>query len=134
MTTIQSKILESEIKFQYSGSSGPGGQNVNRVYTKVELRFDVNNSKSFSDEEKEILNKKLTNKISKEGILRIVCSESISMLKNKDLCLKKLYETIEKALKKQKKRLKTNIPKRISEMRLKKKKEKTEKKERRKKF
>lgn len=134
MTTIQSKILESEIKFQYSGSSGPGGQNVNRVYTKVELRFDVNNSKSFSDEEKEILNKKLTNKISKEGILRIVCSESRSMLKNKDLCLKKFYETIDLALKKPKKRLKTSIPKRISEMRLKKKKENTEKKERRKKF
>ena len=99
--------FESEFKFQASRSGGKGGQNVNKVSTKIELNFDVINSKLLSDEEKNILIEKLKNKIDKSGILKIVSQNERSQFLNKLDAIKKFYMLIGKAFKKEKPRHKT---------------------------
>lgn len=89
--------LTSEIVFQTSRSGGPGGQNVNKVSTKVELYFDINASSSLNDWQKLRLFEKLANKISQEGVLRLVCQTERSQLKNKELVIQKFYQLLEKA-------------------------------------
>jgi ribosome-associated protein len=100
--------FESELIFQASRSGGKGGQNVNKVSTKIELSFDINNSMLLNDDEKNILLVKLKNKIDKNGVLRIVSQKERSQLLNKLDSVKKFYLMMEKTLKKEKKRRKTN--------------------------
>ena len=92
-------IPEDEIEYQFSRSSGKGGQNVNKVETKVEIRFNIIRSKAFSDEEKEKIKKSLTNRINKEGDLIVVSEEERSQLDNRRIALEKLNEMIKEALK-----------------------------------
>jgi ribosome-associated protein len=96
-------------------SSGPGGQNVNKVATKVELAFPVNDSALLSDEEKQIISTKLDAKINEEGYLKISDSSSRSQSTNRESVLEKFYDTIEKALIKPKKRKATKVPKAVKE-------------------
>jgi ribosome-associated protein len=79
-------------------SSGAGGQNVNKVSTKVELRFHVGSSQLLTDYEKELILNKLGNKISIEGYLIIISQTERSQLKNKEIAIEKFYKMIEKAL------------------------------------
>ena len=125
--------FESEILFSASRSSGPGGQNVNKVSTKVELRFNIPNSNLLSDSEKEILLVKLKNKINNEGDLILVSQEERSQLKNKEKALEKFYELIEKALTPPKKRKPTKPTQASKKKRLEEKKLVSEKKSQRKK-
>jgi len=90
--------LENEFVFSASRSGGPGGQNVNKVSTKVELRFNISVSTAFSEQEKEILFRKLKNKINKEGELLIVSQSERSQLLNKQVATEKFYILISKAL------------------------------------
>jgi len=76
--------LSSEFQFLTSRSSGPGGQNVNKVNSKVELRFDIPNSSLLNDEQKEILLAKLATKITSDGILSVVSQRDRSQLANKE--------------------------------------------------
>ena len=76
--------FSSEFIFTSSKSSGPGGQNVNKVNTKVELRLDIGNSTLLTDEEKEIILDKLSNRINKDGVLIITSQDQRSQLKNKE--------------------------------------------------
>jgi ribosome-associated protein len=99
--------LLDELVFQAVRSSGPGGQNVNKVNSKVELRFDINASKALNDIEKSILNSTLKNKINKMGELILVEQTNRSQLKNKQKVIAKLFLIIEKALVKPQKRLDT---------------------------
>ncbi len=99
--------LLDELFFQAVRSSGPGGQNVNKVNSKVELRFDINTSKALNDIEKSILNSKLKNKINKMGELILVEQTNRSQLKNKQKVIAKLFLIIEKALVEPQKRLDT---------------------------
>ena len=126
--------LNVEIKFNFSRSSGPGGQHVNKVNTKAELRLDIKNSNVFNEEEKALLLEKLFNQINQEGVLIIVSQASKSQLKNKEEAITKLYTLINKALKPKKKRKATSVPQVAKEKRLKDKKETSEKKDRRKSF
>lgn len=90
--------LSTEFQFFTSRSSGPGGQNVNKVNTKVELRFDIENSELLTIEQKQLLQTKLASKITSEGILIIISQRSRSQLANKEDSEKKLYALILKAL------------------------------------
>lgn len=90
--------LSSEFIFQASRSSGPGGQNVNKVNSKIELRFNIQDSSILSENQKNILSSNLSTKISTEGFLIIVSQRDRSQLVNKEDAISKFYQLIEKAL------------------------------------
>lgn len=115
MTAIRERGLERECSFTAARSSGPGGQNVNKVATKIELAFHVINSQLLSDEEKATISEKLSTKINEDGYLKVSSSESRSQAANKEAALEKLYDTLEKALIKPKKRKPTKMPKAVKE-------------------
>jgi ribosome-associated protein len=102
------RIPVSEIKFRLSRSSGPGGQNVNKLETRVELRFDVLHSKSLDDRNRSKIFQKLGFMITAVGILQIAVQESRSQWMNKQRALEKLTLLLRSALKKGKKRIRTN--------------------------
>jgi ribosome-associated protein len=91
------KIL-TELDFRTSRSSGAGGQHVNKTETKVELLFDVHASNGMSQEEKELIFQKLTNRINQEGILSVTSQKSRSQLDNKENVIEKLQNLLLKAL------------------------------------
>lgn len=96
--------FSSELSFSFTRSSGAGGQNVNKVNTKVELRFSIPNSQLLSADEKEILKLKLATRINNDGDLVITSQTERSQLKNKEAAIKKFYALIVKALTPRKKR------------------------------
>jgi len=100
------RIPFSELHFRFSRSGGPGGQNVNRVSTRVELIFDVHAS-SLDRETKEALLSKLRSKIDSGGRLRIVSQESRSQWKNREAAVEKFISLLSSATKKAKKRTPT---------------------------
>ncbi|WP_319266751.1 alternative ribosome rescue aminoacyl-tRNA hydrolase ArfB [uncultured Draconibacterium sp.] len=99
--------LISACTFSASRSGGPGGQNVNKVNTKIELRFNLNDSTIFSDAQKQRLGIKLKNRINSDGIIVLFESSERSQLKNKQNAIAKFIELIEKALTPPKRRVKT---------------------------
>lgn len=125
------EILLSEVVFRFSRSQGPGGQNVNKVETKVELRFDIWKSSFLTIEQKDIISNKFSNKINSDGILVIYCDSSRSQSKNRETVSQKFLEIIENALKPAKKRKRTKPTKSSVEKRLTKKKIVSEKKKNR---
>lgn len=129
---IQGRDFSSEFKFSTSRSGGPGGQNVNKVSTKVELRFNVAQSVLLLPEEKVVILKKLENKINKDGELVLVSQSERSQLANKEKVIEKFYFLIVKALTPRKKRKPTKQTKASKEKRLQTKKINSEKKSRRK--
>lgn len=125
---IKERGFDKEFEFSASRSSGPGGQNVNKVSTKAELRFKVMESQCLSEPEKELIMQKLKNKINTEGELIISSQLSRSLIKNKELCINKFYKIIEDALRPRKKRIKTQVTVSMKENRLKNKRLQSEKK------
>lgn len=125
---IKTGDFEKEFQFKTSRSSGPGGQNVNKVETKVELLFAVYSSEVLTEEEKEILAKKAANKIDQEGILHLTAQDKRSQIQNKELVVRKFYDLLRKAFEKKKIRKATKPSKTAIEKRLKAKKLQAEKK------
>lgn len=117
-----------ELQFKAVRSSGAGGQHVNKVSTKIELVFNLLNSKSLNDSEKEKITLKLKNRLTKENILLLQCDESRSQFRNKELAIKRFLKLLENALKEPKKRKATKPSKSAIEKRLKGKKKSAEKK------
>jgi ribosome-associated protein len=95
---LKKRIQPGEILFSTSRSSGPGGQNVNKVNTKVELRFNVYSSVSLSESEKEKIALRLKNKITLKGDLLIISQSARTQLLNKQRAQEKFYKLICKAL------------------------------------
>ena len=89
--------FSGEFIFSSSRSSGAGGQNVNKVNTKVELRFDVVNSKLLTQTQKDLICVKLKNKITDDGFLILVSQVHRSQLQNKETVIEKFYKLLEKA-------------------------------------
>lgn len=104
MTDLKERDFERELSFQASRSGGAGGQNVNKVASKVELRFHVAESQLLSEEEKALVQEKLGSRINGEGYLQVVCQAERSQLQNKEQCIERFYELLRQALTRQKKR------------------------------
>ncbi|MCL9806045.1 aminoacyl-tRNA hydrolase [Flavobacterium amniphilum] len=120
------EIILSELEYKAVRSSGAGGQNVNKVSSKVVLSFNLNISKGLTEEEKEWLIAKLGKKLSQENILLLTCEEDRSQRKNKETVTKKLFDLLQKALVKPKARKETKVPKGVKEKRLNEKKNNSE--------
>jgi ribosome-associated protein len=125
---ITSGLLGKEIVFTTSRSSGPGGQNVNKVNTKVTLKFDVTRSAILTAEEKEIISAKLHARITTDGVLLLTSQDKRSQLDNKQAVVDKFNALIAKAFEKKKVRKKTKPSKGAVETRITGKKHQSEKK------
>ena len=123
--------LKTELKFRTSRSSGPGGQSVNKVNTKVELLFDVWDSAVLSFDQKEIISAKLRNRINTEGIFSMSSDETRSQLKNKELVVSRFIQLLNEALVPVKKRKATKRSRASVEKRLRNKKYQSDKKKNR---
>ncbi|MEO9953368.1 alternative ribosome rescue aminoacyl-tRNA hydrolase ArfB [Nonlabens sp.] len=120
--------LHKEVQYKAVASSGPGGQNVNKVATKVQLYFDVLSSLAFAKAEHERIITALNNQLTTEGILQVNCQESRSQAKNKELVFKKLLAVLSKASVIIKVRRKRTVPKSVKRKRLNDKKKQSDKK------
>lgn len=118
MPKITSDDILSELEFNFSKSSGPGGQHVNKVNTKVGLRFDIFGSKILNEEQKELLLEKLSNKLTKDGVLVLSSQEARSQLLNKELVIEKLDKLLQLAFTVKKKRRPTKPTKASNRKRL----------------
>lgn len=125
--------LLPELTFRAIRSSGSGGQHVNKVSSKVELHFFIENSAILSNEQKQLLLKSLKSRLTKDKELILQCDESRSQHKNKELVIKRFFELIKKGLIVPKKRKPTKIPKSVIRKRLKSKRIRSERKVSRKK-
>ena len=101
-------VASSELHFRTSRSSGPGGQNVNKVETRVELLFDVARSPSLNDEQKGLITAKLGTRVDADGVLHLSSQQSRSQWENKQLVIEKFVRVLRAALKVKRKRIKTS--------------------------
>jgi ribosome-associated protein len=121
----QISIPDDELTFTASRSSGPGGQHVNKVSSRITLWFDLANSPSLSPEDKELIARRLGSRISKDGILRVVSQSSRSQLSNREIAVERFIELLQSALKQLPPRKKTRVSKGAKLRRLEEKKERS---------
>ncbi|MEM8527225.1 MAG: alternative ribosome rescue aminoacyl-tRNA hydrolase ArfB [Bacteroidota bacterium] len=130
---MNTSIIQSEIVYRTARSSGSGGQHVNKVETKVELLFNIAASDGLSESEKYWLKKNLSNRINKEGMLRLSVQEKRSQHRNKEIAQKRFMSLLKAGVKIPKKR-KIKPIKADREQRMKAKRRRSEKKAWRKKM
>jgi ribosome-associated protein len=126
---LQSADLIPELSFTASRSGGPGGQHVNKVSSKITLRWDVFHSQILDEDQKNLLLKKLTNRLTTDGVLLISAQESRSQIQNKEVVLRKLDKLLTTALAKKKIRKATKPSKGAIQKRIEQKKQRSEKKQ-----
>lgn len=114
----ESAELLKIVAFKTSRSGGKGGQNVNKVSSKVELIFNIEEAYFFTEDEKNRLKEKLFTRLDSEGLLHVVSQEDRSQLLNKQRAVMKLVTILKSALQVQKARKATKVPKAVKEKRL----------------
>ncbi len=102
-------IPESEVAFAASRSGGPGGQNVNKVSSRVTLTFDVTHSPSLSEPQRQQITARLQTRINKDGILRVISQRTRSQDLNREDALARFVELLQNALHVQRTRVKTRV-------------------------
>jgi len=116
----------SELAFRFSRSSGPGGQHVNKSETRVELLFDVANSPSLTDAQRERVMRRLSSRIDGAGVLHVTSQATRSQKQNRDLAIERFTRLMQKALEPPKKRRRTRPTRAAKERRLRAKKRRSE--------
>ncbi len=107
---LRERIPEDGLVFRFSRSAGPGGQNVNKVNTRVTLLFDLTASEELTPTEKRRIAAALSGRISSEGILRVTSSRMRSQRANRETATERFYELLAKVLTPQRPRKATRIP------------------------
>ncbi|MFV8268702.1 alternative ribosome rescue aminoacyl-tRNA hydrolase ArfB [Flavobacterium sp. GT2N3] len=130
---MENQKIISELSFKAVRSSGAGGQNVNKVSSKVVLTFDLKNSQALTDEEKLLVESKLSSRLTTDAVLILNCDEDRSQFRNKEIVTKRFLELIKNALHIPKERKPTKIPKSVIRKRIKNKKNMSEVKKNRRK-
>ncbi|HCV43235.1 MAG TPA: aminoacyl-tRNA hydrolase [Bacteroidetes bacterium] len=114
-------VPASELRFRFSRSGGAGGQHVNKVSTRVELLFDVQNSPSLTDQQKRRILARLGSRVGDDGYLTITSQESRSQWRNRELAIERFVSLIARALRVIPPRIATKVTKASRERRLRKK-------------
>ena len=116
--TLRERLDERDFSWTFSRSGGPGGQNVNKVSSRVTLIFDLNGCKALTIDEKQRLASRLRRRISREGMVRLVSARYRSQSANRRDALERFYELVSLALRKTTPRKPTKTPKRAHRRRL----------------
>ena len=111
-------IPEDELSFRASRAGGPGGQFVNKVSTRIEVRWNVRTTRALDDAQRARVIHKLASRLDGEGYLRVVASDTRSQLRNKEAARARLVEAVDKALVIPKARRPTKTPKAAKQKRL----------------
>jgi ribosome-associated protein len=112
------EIPDGELDFATSRSGGPGGQNVNKVNTRVTVLFDVDRSPTLTEAQRELLHERLGGRISRAGVLRVVSQKHRTQLANRDAAVERLTGLLRDALTEQAMRVPVRLPRAVKERRL----------------
>jgi ribosome-associated protein len=121
-------IDEDELSFEFARSSGPGGQNVNKVETKVRLLFDVRGSRSLSSDQRSLIEERLATRITKGGVLHVSSQRHRTREANRRTTIERFVELLADALEEDEPRVKTKVPKAARKRRLESKRRRSQKK------
>jgi len=130
---IKAEDILTEIQFKAIRSSGSGGQHVNKVSSKIELKFNLETSKAITEERRELLLKTISERLTKDNIIILQCDETRSQHRNKELAIRRLLDILNRGLVIPKMRKPTKIPRSVKLKRLKNKRQQSDKKASRKK-
>jgi ribosome-associated protein len=112
------EIPDEELDFATSRSGGPGGQNVNKLETKVTLRFDLGSSPSLSEEQKARLRERLATRITKNGVLHISSQRHRTQAANREAAVARFAELVGEGLQEEAPRKPTKVPRAVKRRRL----------------
>ena len=112
------EIDSKELDFEYARSSGPGGQNVNKVETKATLRFSLAKTDSLTDDQKDLIKERLPGRITKHDVLRVTCQRHRTREANRKECLDRFASLLAEALTEDPERRPTRVPRKTKRRRL----------------